>query len=303
MLTAQRLIGLPVIALVDGQEVGTVKHVLLDMQRGKVLGLAVDDGRWWRGCPVVPLDKVVGMGEEAVTIPGVETLSAAETVAGLEESIVAARPVIGQRVLSKDGAAVGVVSDYAFEAGSGKIASLEVAPWVQAGEAGIPTLIRAEQVLVFGRDAIVVGGERREPRVAGGAAAGAVPGPETASRPGVATRHKAAPRPEAAVSPGASAVPDVAPALDADRLPSTAPASAPTSILAFGGSRPAAELARLFQERQERFLLGKRAQRAVRDETGEVLVAPGEVVTPELLSKVKSAGRLLDLTASVSLRA
>ncbi len=98
--------------------------------------------------------------------------------------------------------------------------------------------------------------------------------------------------PAAAATPAAPATPAAAGTAATPATPA-APAATPTT---------GADLARLFRERQERFLLGKTAQRAVRDDEGLVLVDADQVVDQETLDKVKAAGKLLELTASVSMR-
>lgn len=315
MLTAKRLIGLPVVTLADGREIGRVKHVLLDTEHSRVVGLAVDVGRWWRGCPVVPVERTVGMGERAVTVPSCDALSPVETDPALERIAESERPLIGQLVLSRDGTSLGTVADYAFDLHDGRITSLEVAP-SGSGEETLPALVRAEQILVFGRDAVVVGGRSRPEAERGerAPAHGGGPAPLTAAagaQPAAAAgRDDVGEAAETAAGPAETRGP-----MSVEEPPGSSasgggpaglgPTSAggPAPFRGIGGALPAADLARLFQERQERFLLGKTAQRPVRDDQGGVIVAAGEVVTKELLVRVKEAGRLLDLTASVSLRA
>lgn len=48
--------------------------------------------------------------------------------------------------------------------------------------------------------------------------------------------------------------------------------------------------------RQRQFLLGRLASKALINEEGEVLVADGEVITEEILNKVKENGMLVELT-------
>lgn len=295
------------VSLADGREIGRVRHVVLDTECSRVVGFAVDVGCWWRGCPVLPVEQVVGMGGEAVTVLDADCLSPVERGSDLERIARAEYALTGRLVLSREGTSVGRVSDYSFDIESGRLSSLEVSA-EPPDEGRGPVLVRAQQVLVFGRDAIVVGGLGRpagdEPASAGSVASGgyaelpeSTAGHDHVTLPAAASKpsRDAGKRPEGQVATTTAHEGEAVPS-EAEAAPGSGP------IQALGGSLPAAELVRMFQERQERFLLGKVARRAVRGEDGEVIVAAGTVVTAELLAKVKEADRLLDLTASVSLR-
>lgn len=123
-------------------------------------------------------------------------------------------------------------------------------------------LVAYQQVQVMGPDAVVIAVSSR---------------PDV--RPGQGAERAEQAEPRAAGAPGSPAHP--------------APSAATTT---------GADLVRLFQERQERFLLGKVAQRPVHGPERDVIVEAGQAVTPELLARVKEAGKLLELTASVSMR-
>ncbi|MBM7582362.1 uncharacterized protein YrrD [Caldicoprobacter guelmensis] len=55
----------------------------------------------------------------------------------------------------------------------------------------------------------------------------------------------------------------------------------------------------LFEQKQRRFLLGKRVTKKIVSEAGELLAAEGDIVTGELIDKVKAGGKLVELTMNI----
>lgn len=60
------------------------------------------------------------------------------------------------------------------------------------------------------------------------------------------------------------------------------------------------DAARLFEERQRQFLLGKRATKTIESDSGEVIVAEGEVITEEIIERAKKEGKIMELTMNIS---
>ncbi|MCM8901437.1 PRC-barrel domain-containing protein [Caldicoprobacter algeriensis] len=55
----------------------------------------------------------------------------------------------------------------------------------------------------------------------------------------------------------------------------------------------------LFEQKQRRFLLGKRVTKRIISESGELLAVEGDIVTDELIDKVKAGGKLVELTMNI----
>lgn len=54
--------------------------------------------------------------------------------------------------------------------------------------------------------------------------------------------------------------------------------------------------ARLFEEKQRQFLLGRKAICKILDESGDILLEEGQVLTNEILSRVKNKNKIIELT-------
>lgn len=53
---------------------------------------------------------------------------------------------------------------------------------------------------------------------------------------------------------------------------------------------------RLFEEKQRQFLIGRKAKRQILDDMGEVLLEEGQLVTKEILDRVKDKNKIIELT-------
>lgn len=68
MKKTQEVIGLPVISICDGSEVGKVKELVVNAEKGAVDFVIVDNGTQILGASVIPTEKVLGIGGYALTI-------------------------------------------------------------------------------------------------------------------------------------------------------------------------------------------------------------------------------------------
>ena len=66
MKRSQELIGMPIISIMDGKEIGKVKNLLVNPASGVVDFLTVHNERWTLGIKVLPFAHVGGLGDYAV---------------------------------------------------------------------------------------------------------------------------------------------------------------------------------------------------------------------------------------------
>ena len=75
MKKSQQIIGLPIISISDGNEVGKVKNIILNAESGKIDYFVVDSGIQVLSTKVIPTTNVLGIGEYAMTILNPEAIS------------------------------------------------------------------------------------------------------------------------------------------------------------------------------------------------------------------------------------
>lgn len=153
MKSSQQILGLPVLSIEEGKQIGEVKHLVLNPQRGTVDFLLVEDVAWYLGLKAMPFEAVQGIGEFALTVQGRSYLSAVTECAGAMDMLEKDLRLHGIKVLSKKGRLVGSISEYFINEISGKIMGCQLTTANGEKPAGI---ISEKFVLTYGHDFLVV---------------------------------------------------------------------------------------------------------------------------------------------------
>ena len=135
------------------KKIGQVKDLVINPEDGKVDFILVSNGTWYVGARVLPYKSVMGIGEHAVTTESEGQLSLINDTAAANNLLQRNIVVKGNRVLTKQGNLVGVVSEFSIDETTGKITRLE---YKTAQDESKVEIIEADQVLTFGSDVIVV---------------------------------------------------------------------------------------------------------------------------------------------------
>lgn len=120
-----KALGRPVIDRTTGETVGKVDGLIPDVGARRIIGLVVDDRfvRW---------SDSGGIGHDAVTIPGTDTLSEPSDDQEKRAIDVEADP-LRRDVYTEDGFALGSLTDIDFDAESGEIGTLIISDGDLAG--------------------------------------------------------------------------------------------------------------------------------------------------------------------------
>ncbi len=68
MKASAQIIGLPIISIADGAQIGTVKSLVINPDKGSIDFLTVEQDDVQLSLKAIPFKKVVGIGEFAVTV-------------------------------------------------------------------------------------------------------------------------------------------------------------------------------------------------------------------------------------------
>jgi uncharacterized protein YrrD len=143
------IIGLPIISINEGQELGKVKDLVINPNGGVVAALIIDDGKWYFGAKLLPFSAVSGIGEYAVTVDSSNLIVNINNAPDLEQLLIADIKVIGAKVLTKDGFIQGKVNEIVID-NAGKIAC-EV-----EDDKGQVSHIDSQKILTFGKNVLIV---------------------------------------------------------------------------------------------------------------------------------------------------
>ncbi|MCI7611572.1 MAG: PRC-barrel domain-containing protein [Selenomonadaceae bacterium] len=286
------IIGLPVISITEGRELGMSKTLLIDAKNGSIAAITIEDEDWYRGVKLLPYSSVIAIGEDAVTVTNSENILTLEDAGDYEAMMDANIKIIGTKAITKSGTIQGkVVEIYVGE--NGKIEKCEI-----EGRDGSLSEISSDQISIFGKQVTVIDSdlEKKTEIVAPNAPAAAVEAPKAEAKPAEAPKAEPVKEaPKAEEKEAKPAEPKAAPAPKAEPKPAPKAEAKPEPK-----ADPSIQMAdKATEERHRRFLLGKTVTRKITTDSGVVLVNEGDTVTEEVLQKVKIANKFIDLSMNV----
>ena len=288
MKKSVEILGLPIISITEGRELGMSKTLLIDAKNGLVAAITIEDADWYRGVKLIPYDSVIAIGDDAVTITNSENILTLDDAGDFENLLDENIRVIGTKAITKSGTIQGNISEL-YIGDDGKIEKCEI-----TAPDGTSSDIACDQISIFGKQVTVIdpaGAEKKNDSVMLKAA----PAPkaeEIKAAPEVKAEPKVEAKPEVKAEPAKTETIKTEPAHEAPKTeaPKTAPAADTTK-------QAAADKAT--EERHRRFLLGKKAARTIKMDNGIVIVEAGQDITEEVLQKAKLANKFIELSMNV----
>lgn len=293
------IIGLPVISITEGRELGMSKTLLIDAKNGTIAAITIEDEDWYRGVKLLPYSSVIAIGEDAVTVTNSENILTLEDAGDYEAMMDANIKIIGTKAITKSGTIQGKVVEI-YVGDNGKIEKCEI-----EARDGSLSEITSDQISIFGKQVTVIDSdlEKKTELIAPKAPAEAVAAPKAEEKPAAEPKAEAPKaEPAKAEAPKAEPKQEAKPAEpEAAPAPAPAPKAEPKQE-----AKPAPKADTSIQmadkateERHRRFLLGKTVTRKITTDSGVVLVNEGDTVTEEVLQKVKIANKFIDLSMNV----
>ena len=278
------ILGLPVISITEGRELGMSKTLLIDAPNRIVAAITIEDEDWYRGVKLIPYDNVIAVGDDAVTINNSENILTLDAAGDFETLLDDNIRVIGTKAITRTGVIQGNITEI-FIGEDGSIEKCEVTT-----PEGSTSEVTADQVAIFGKEVTVIspeGDAGKKSDTASAPAAPAVTSP--AAEPAAAEPvEETAPAEETpAEEPAAPEAPAEEPAPAAEEAAPEAPAE--------DGDKDAE---RANEDRHRRFLLGKKATRTIKMDNGVVIVEAGADITEEVLQKAKLGNKFIELSMS-----
>ena len=238
MKKSVEILGLPVISITEGRELGMSKTLLMDARNGSVAAITIEDDDWYRGVKLIPYESVIAIGDDAVTITNSENILKLDDAGDYEQLLDENIRIIGTKVITKSGTIQGNITEV-FIGDDGKIEKCEV-----TAPDGTTSEVTNDQISIFGKQVTVIdpSGEKKTEFVASSAWTEDDGTPVDA--PAAKAVPEAAPAPEAPAKPASSApAKEETPAAPAKEESPDAPASEPAKAEApaVSASEPAKE--------------------------------------------------------------
>ena len=109
MKTSAEILGLPVISITEGRELGMSKTLLIDAKNGAVAAITIEDDDWYRGVKLIPFESVIAVGADAITITNSENILTLEDAVDFENLLDENVRIIGTKAITKGGTIQGSV--------------------------------------------------------------------------------------------------------------------------------------------------------------------------------------------------
>lgn len=297
MKKSVEILGLPIISITEGRELGMSKTLLIDAKNGTVAAITIEDEDWYRGVKLIPYESVIAIGDDAVTVTNSENILKLDDAGDYETLLDENIRVIGTKAITKSGTIQGNISEV-FIGDDGKIEKCEI-----TAPDGTSSEVTSDQISIFGKQVTVIdpNGEKKNKPVKPAAPASMPKAPEaTKTEPPKEAAKTEAPKQEPAPAPEEKPEPKKETPKAADTVPETPrpqPEAPKTAPAADAAKQAAADKAT--EERHRRFLLGKKATRDIKMDNGIVIVQAGQDITEEVLQKAKLANKFIELSMNV----
>jgi uncharacterized protein YrrD len=328
MKRSEELLGLSVISIEDGTEVGRVSDLVINPVKGTVEYLVIDNGLKYLGIKILPFERVGGVGEYAVTIQTAAAIIDLNEQPEINDLLEKNIRVKGTKVLTIKGKLFGTVNEFIVdEDNEGKIAGCEVIPVRDPDNTGV---IAADIIITFGKDVLIVNeevelvdaeslGVKKNEFIGTDLTENIEEIPVVIEETTTVVADEVV-EIEQAVDEEvtAEAVQEIAEEVVVETVEETVEevietpveeiieetvavsaevivdeiAEAPKKEKQSGPS----EAAKLFEARQRQYLTGRKVSKRIESELGEVIAEEGNIITEELLDKAKAAGKFPELS-------
>lgn len=155
MRRGRGVIGLPVVSLTTGKELGYVKDLVWSHEQRKLTGIGVDGKGAWNSEKMVSFDDIASIGQDAITVADSSGLQRKGRAGGracgrsLDSSS-------GALVVTETGRNLGTMQDLVFDEDSGELIGYEVSAGLVGDLITGRDLLPPQAVLVWGAETVVV---------------------------------------------------------------------------------------------------------------------------------------------------
>lgn len=154
MKPTKEIIGLRIISISDGTQVGVVKDFVLNPQEKTLDFLIIDQPTDYFGAKVLPYADILGLGEFAITIPNSEVIQDVAQNMDVQNLLRQNTRVLGTKVLTKKGQLVGEVKEILIDEETGRIAACLFESDARMHE------VEADKIITLGKELLIIEGDQ-----------------------------------------------------------------------------------------------------------------------------------------------
>lgn len=150
MKKSTQINGLPIISISDGNQVGKVKSLVINPDKGSVDFLTIEHEDFQVSVKAIPFKKVVGIGEYAVTVDSENAVIDLNEIPIANQLVNKKIKITNTKVMTRKGELIGEVTEFYVDQDSGHILGM------QLKLADKEVALSSESVVTFGKDIIIV---------------------------------------------------------------------------------------------------------------------------------------------------
>lgn len=281
MKKSQQIIGLPIISIAEGNEVGKVKNIVVNADKGTIDYFVVDSGIQVLSTRVIPTANVLGIGEYAMTILNPEAISDISKLPAAIDMLQKNITIKGTRVLTKKGSLIGETGDiYVDVEKECCIVGIEFIADITQKKI---RLIPRSSVITFGKTLLVVEDDVQSKLL---------DDPSGLSETGFSEIQK---KSDDELINNTVDIPDLIEE-EADLTLAQEEAAIVTPVEPeVVQTEQKSSAAELFEERQRNYLRGRKATKNITDNQGLLIIHAGEPITDAVMDRAKGCGKLIEL--------
>ena len=148
------ILGLPLISTSEGEKLGMVHEVLLNLAKGVITGFILDNGGFLREAKIVDISQIKCIGEGAVTVPAGE-LKYEKTLEKFTDCQ-RYKEFITKPVFTQSGKNLGIIQDVFVNVSNGHIVGFEVSEGIINDILEGRGIIPLPKSTIYGKDTVVV---------------------------------------------------------------------------------------------------------------------------------------------------
>src|SRR5690606_12696728 len=142
--------GLPIISIADGNQIGKVKSLVINPDKGSVDFLTIEHEDFQVSVKAIPSKTIIGIGEYAVTVESENAVIDLNEIPIANQLVNKKIKITETKVMTRKGELIGEVQEYFVEDETGQILGMEL----KVDEKIV--YLASDSVVTFGKDIIIV---------------------------------------------------------------------------------------------------------------------------------------------------
>jgi len=156
VLPSKKFLSLPIISLKEGQQIGFVRNLVIDPKAKAVAAFIVDPKGFFKEQRIIPFNRVVSIGENAITVSTESQVEKATNLPDILELLKEKAAIIGIKVMTASGKNLGQIEEFYIDPDDGAITCLDISDGKIEGLFNGKARLQAEDILTIGTDVVVV---------------------------------------------------------------------------------------------------------------------------------------------------